>query len=111
MIGMHFTAFLTLLVISLIAALIVHYAIGYRFLRGIDGFFSKWILGWILAWLGSPVLGHWFAGVSISSVYIIPGFIGAFIGAFAVTALWKAKARARSYSTQVEPIEHRHEAA
>jgi uncharacterized membrane protein YeaQ/YmgE (transglycosylase-associated protein family) len=94
MIGMHFTGFLTLLIISLIAAAVVHYAIRYRFLEGFDGFLAKWIVGWVAAWLGSPVLGNWFAGIKINNVYIIPALIGGFVGAFALTAVWKARAMA-----------------
>jgi uncharacterized membrane protein YeaQ/YmgE (transglycosylase-associated protein family) len=91
MLNMEFASFLTLLVISLITGLVMHYAIGYRVLDGVDGFLSKWIVGWVGAWLGSPVLGHWFLGVSISHVYIIPAFLGGFIGAFLATAVWKAE--------------------
>ena len=101
---------MTLLVISLIVALIVHFAIHYRFLEHIDGFFWKWIVGWVGAWLGTPVLGHWFDGVSISTVYIIPAFIGAFIGAFVATATWKAYAKAlaekRDYAGSAAPMGH-----
>ena len=91
MLNMDFASFLTLLVISLITGLVMHYAIGYRVLDGFDGFLSKWVVGWVGAWLGSPVLGHWFQGVSISHVYIIPAFIGGFVGAFLVAAVWKAE--------------------
>jgi uncharacterized membrane protein YeaQ/YmgE (transglycosylase-associated protein family) len=97
MIGMHFASFLTLLMISLITALVVHYAIGYRVLDGIDGFLSKWVVGWLGAWLGTPVLGHWFQHVAISNVYIIPAFIGGFIGAFLASAVWKAEAKAMTH--------------
>lgn len=93
MIDMSFVSFLTLLVISLIAALIVHYAIRYRVLEGADGFLAKWVVGWVGAWLGTPVLGHWFNDVHIGSVYIVPAFLGAFIGAFLTTAVWKAEAK------------------
>ena len=95
--GMHFAAFLTLLIISLITALIVHYAIRYRVLDGTDGFLWKWIVGWVGAWLGSPVLGNWFSGVHISTVYIIPAFIGGFIGAFVATAVWKAESKSLTH--------------
>jgi len=44
------------------------------------------------AWLGLPVLGRWFAGVKIAGIYILPALVGAFIGAFALPAMWKAKA-------------------
>jgi uncharacterized membrane protein YeaQ/YmgE (transglycosylase-associated protein family) len=91
MLNMDFASFLTLLVISLITGLVMHYAIGYRVLHGVDGFLSKWVVGWVGAWLGSPVLGHWFQGVSISHVYIIPAFLGGFIGAFLATAVRKAE--------------------
>lgn len=94
MLDMHFTSFLTLAVISLITALIVYYAIRYRFLDGVDGFFGKWIAGWVVAWVASPVLGFWFTGVKISTVYIIPAFIGGFIGAFAPAAICKARSKA-----------------
>ena len=92
MIGMHFASFLALLLVSLIAGLVLHHEIRYRVLEGFDGFLAKWIVGWVGAWLGSPVLGHWFAGVSLGSVYIIPAFIGAFIGAFVPVAMLKAEA-------------------
>ncbi len=104
MIGMHFAAFLTLLVLSFIAALIVHYAIGYRFLGGFDGFLWKWVVGWIGAWLGSPVLGFWFGGFKIADVYIIPAILGGFIGAFLITAVCKAAAKALgSFSSISQP--------
>jgi uncharacterized membrane protein YeaQ/YmgE (transglycosylase-associated protein family) len=94
MIDMNFASFLTLLIISLIAALVMHYGIRYRVLNGADGFLAKWVMGWVGAWVGTPVLGHWFTGVSISQVYIIPAFIGGFIGAFAAVAVWKARSAA-----------------
>jgi uncharacterized membrane protein YeaQ/YmgE (transglycosylase-associated protein family) len=93
MIDMTFVSFLTLLVISLICAVIVHYGVRYRVLAGFDGFLAKWVVGWIGAWVGSPVLGHWFADAHISGVYIIPAFIGGFVGAFLTTAVWKAEAK------------------
>jgi uncharacterized membrane protein YeaQ/YmgE (transglycosylase-associated protein family) len=93
MLDLNFASFLTLAVISVITALIVHYALRYRFLEGIDGFFAEWIVGWIGAWLASPVLGHWFRGVEIGSIYVIPAFLGGFIGSFLPVAMWKASAK------------------
>jgi uncharacterized membrane protein YeaQ/YmgE (transglycosylase-associated protein family) len=93
MLDMSFASFLTLLIISLIAAVVVHYAIRYRVLAGADGFLWKWVVGWVGAWLGTPVLGHWFNGVNISHVYVIPAFLGGFIGAFLAAAIWKAEAK------------------
>jgi uncharacterized membrane protein YeaQ/YmgE (transglycosylase-associated protein family) len=88
MIGMNFGAFLTLLILGLIASIVMHFVIRYRMMNGIDGFFAKWIAGWIGAWLGGPVLGHWW--FQIQNVYIIPALVGAFVGAFAVVVLMKA---------------------
>ena len=94
MIGMHFGAFLTLLIVSGIGAAVVHYGFRYRVLEGLDGFLGKWIVGWIAAWIGSPVLGYWFGPVKIADVYLIPALLGAFAGSFMATATCKALARA-----------------
>ena len=90
MLDMSFAPFLALLIISLITAVVVHYGIRYRVLNGIDGFLAKWIAGWLGAWLASPVLGHWFAGFKIIDVYIVPAFLGGFIGSFLFTAMGKS---------------------
>jgi uncharacterized membrane protein YeaQ/YmgE (transglycosylase-associated protein family) len=45
------------------------------------------------AWLGSPVLGHWFDPVKLAGIYLIPALLGAFAGAFTLTATWKARAK------------------
>lgn len=99
MIGMNFRALLILFVAALIAAGVVHYVIRYRFLDGFDGFVGKCIAGWVGAWLGSPVLGHWFERAKLANVYLIPALLGAFVGAFVVTATGKALAKAFSTKT------------
>lgn len=86
MIGDGFLPFLVLVVASFIAAVVIHYLIGYRCLKGFDGFLGQWITGWIGAWLGSPVLGHWFEHVQLAGIYLIPAVLGAFVGAFIATA-------------------------
>ena len=96
MIGMDFRALLILIVAALIAAGVVHYVIRYRFLDGFDGFVGKCVAGWVGAWLGSPVLGHWFERAKLANVYLIPALLGAFVGAFVVTATGKALAKAFS---------------
>jgi uncharacterized membrane protein YeaQ/YmgE (transglycosylase-associated protein family) len=93
MIGMHFWAFLVLLVAGVVAAAVLHYLIRYRFLEGIDGFLGKLGAGWVGAWLGSPVFGHWVEPVKLAGIYLIPALLGAFAGAFALTATWKARAK------------------
>lgn len=101
MIAMNFTSFLSLLILGIIASIVLHLIVNYRILKGVDGFMNQWIAGWIGAWLGSPVLGHW--GPSVAHVYIIPALLGAFIGAFAVTAAVKMLAVARTTATQQSP--------
>lgn len=91
MIGLPFKDFLAILIVGLIAAVIIQFAIRYRVLGTVDGFFAKWTAGWVGGWLGSPVLGHW--GWRVGEVYVIPALIGAFMLAFAVTAVIKAEAR------------------
>jgi uncharacterized membrane protein YeaQ/YmgE (transglycosylase-associated protein family) len=63
---------------------VLHYGVRYGRLPGLDGFLGKCIVGWVGAWLGSPVLGH--SAWRIANLYVISGIIGAFAGAFLVTA-------------------------
>jgi uncharacterized membrane protein YeaQ/YmgE (transglycosylase-associated protein family) len=92
MIGMRFAPFLMLLGMGFVAALILHYVARYSVLKGVDGFIAKWIFGWIGAWLGTPIFGHWTGAVGYA--YIIPALLGAFTLAFLPTAIVKAVARA-----------------
>ncbi len=78
MIGMDFVSFLILLVISIVVSGILHFGLKYYVTPGLTSFFGKLVVGWIGAWLGSPVLGYWFAGGSYESVYIIPAILGSF---------------------------------
>ena len=61
-----------------LAAGLLHYVVRYRLLEGFDGFVGKRIAGWVGAWVGSPVLGHWFEKVKLANIYLIPALIGAF---------------------------------
>jgi uncharacterized membrane protein YeaQ/YmgE (transglycosylase-associated protein family) len=85
LIGMPFPSFLILLILSGIAAAIVHWGFRYRLFKGLDGFFGQWIVAWLGAWLGPAVLGHWFGSVMLGNIYILPALIGAFAGAFGGT--------------------------
>ena len=78
---------------AVIAAVVLHYLICYRFIEGFEGFLGKVGSGWVGAWLGSPVLGHWFEPVKLTGIYLIPALLGAFAGAFALTATWKGRAK------------------
>lgn len=76
MIGMDFICFLILLVISVVVSAILHYGIKFCIVPGTRSFLSKVIIGWIGAWLGSPVFGHWWQGVNYMDIYIIPAILG-----------------------------------
>jgi len=76
MIGMDFLSFIILLVISLIVSAILHFGFKYYLRPGLNSFISKVILGWLGAWLGSPILGHWFGVLKYENVYMIPAVLG-----------------------------------
>lgn len=76
MIGMDFVSFLILLIISVVVSAALHYGLSYYVNPGLDSFFAKVIIGWAGAWLGSPVLGHWWEGLKYGQVYIIPAILG-----------------------------------
>ncbi|MBI4083730.1 MAG: hypothetical protein HY423_14085 [Candidatus Lambdaproteobacteria bacterium] len=76
MLGMGFVSFLILLVISVVVSAVLHYGLRYYVNPGIWSFVSKVIVGWIGAWLGSPVLGKWWAGLNYEEVYYIPAILG-----------------------------------
>lgn len=78
MIGMDFVSFLILLVISIVVSGILHYWLEYYVTPGFWSFCSKVVVGWVGAWLGSPVFGHWFPGLNWHEVYFIPAILGSF---------------------------------
>jgi uncharacterized membrane protein YeaQ/YmgE (transglycosylase-associated protein family) len=75
MLGMSLLSFVVLTLIGAVVAVVYHHVIRYRFLEGNDAVFGKLIVGWIGAWLGSPVFGHWLW--KIENVYIVPAILGA----------------------------------
>jgi uncharacterized membrane protein YeaQ/YmgE (transglycosylase-associated protein family) len=85
LIGMPFPSFLVLLILSAIAAAVVHWGFRYRLFIGIDGFIGQWIVAWLGAWLGPTVLGHWFDSAMLANIYILPAFLGALAGTLAGT--------------------------
>jgi len=88
MIGMSFLSFLLLWGISVIVAVVLHYGFRYRFLEGFDAVFAKTAIGWMGAWLGSPVLGHWW--YHFENVYLVPAFLGAITAVVLNIVAWKA---------------------
>lgn len=89
MIGMNFASFLTLLVISLVVSVVLHYLVKYRVVPGVEGLFGKLIVGWLGGWVGSPVLGHWWTNVKVENVYIVPALLGSLAAVFGVSFLLK----------------------
>lgn len=85
LIGMGFQPFMVLVVLSAIAAGIVHWGFRYRLFEGMDGFVGQWMVAWVGAWLGPAVLGHWFDSAMVSHIYVIPAFLGGLAGALAGT--------------------------
>jgi uncharacterized membrane protein YeaQ/YmgE (transglycosylase-associated protein family) len=76
MTGIGFISFIILLVISVVVSAVLHFGFKYYARPGFNSFISKVIFGWIGAWLGSPIFGHWFGGVKYEEVYIIPAILG-----------------------------------
>ncbi len=57
MIGMDLLSFLILLVIGIVVAAILHYGFRFYVIPGTSSFHCKVVIGWLGAWLGSPVFG------------------------------------------------------
>ncbi len=77
MLGMNFMSFLTLLVISVVVSAVLHFGLKYYVTADIWSFCSKVVVGWLGAWLGSPVFGYWFPDVAVDGVFVIPAILGA----------------------------------
>jgi len=101
MLGMGFVSFLTLLVISIVVGLVYHFALRYRFQDGLDALLGKFVVGWVGAWLGSPVLGHWLW--KFENVYVIPAILGAIVAVHMNILAWKTLARVASERSAEEP--------
>jgi uncharacterized membrane protein YeaQ/YmgE (transglycosylase-associated protein family) len=85
MIGMDFISFLVLLIISIVVSGVLHFVFKFYIIPGCCSYLSKIGIGWVGAWLGSPVFGFWWQGLNYKQVYIIPAILGSlFILVFAV---------------------------
>jgi len=93
MIGMDFVSFLILLVISVVVSGALHYWLEYYVTPGLWSFCSKVVVGWVGAWLGSPVFGHWFPGLQYHDVYIIPAILGSLAVVVVAVDLMKMQKR------------------
>jgi uncharacterized membrane protein YeaQ/YmgE (transglycosylase-associated protein family) len=80
MIGMDFNSFLILLIISIVVSAILHYGLNYYVTPGFWSFCSKVVIGWLGAWIGSPVVGNWphrFPFLNYDeTIWFIPAIIG-----------------------------------
>lgn len=94
MLGMSLLSFVVLTLIGAIVAVAYHHVIRYRFLEGNDAVFGKLIVGWIGAWLGSPVFGHWLW--RIENVYVVPAILGAIATVHLTVLMGKALAKVAS---------------
>ncbi len=89
---MNFISFIILLAIAVVVAIILHFVFNCKVRQDWNSIFSEIVFGWIGAWLGSPVLGHWFSGWKYDNVYIIPAILGSLallVIAFEVSKLFK----------------------
>ena len=75
MLGMSFLSFLILTLIGAVVAAVYHWVLRYRLLAGSDSAFGKLVVGWVGAWLGSPILGHWLW--KVENIYVVPAILGA----------------------------------
>ena len=88
MIGMDFVSFLILLIIAIVVSGVLHFVFKLYIIPGWCSYLSKVGIGWVGAWLGSPVLGYWWQGLNYKQVYIVPAILGSlFILIVAVDAI------------------------
>jgi uncharacterized membrane protein YeaQ/YmgE (transglycosylase-associated protein family) len=91
MLGMSLLSFLILTLIAAVVAVAYHDVIRYRFLESNDALFGKLIVGWLGAWLGSPILGHWLW--KVENVYVVPAILGAIAAIHSTVLTGKALAK------------------
>jgi uncharacterized membrane protein YeaQ/YmgE (transglycosylase-associated protein family) len=80
MIGMDFSSFVILLVISAAVSGILHFWLHHYVTPGYWSFCSKVVVGWVGAWLGSPVFGNWphaYPDLHYETIWFIPAILGA----------------------------------
>jgi|ERR1041385_3225672 uncharacterized membrane protein YeaQ/YmgE (transglycosylase-associated protein family) len=76
MIGMSFASFVALFVIGAVCALFFYGMSKTRMLLAPEGYLLDLIAGWIGAWIGTPVVGHWSWMVTETNVYLVPAVVG-----------------------------------
>ena len=99
MIGIGFVGFLILLVISVVVSGIMHYGLKYYVTPGPWSFCSKVVVGWLGAWVGSPVIGNWphiIPALHYDEIWIIPAILGAVAALILAVDLGLMRRSARS---------------
>lgn len=91
MIGMSFLSFLVLAAISVVVVAVKGLLTARRESRDVPDLLSDLVVGWIGGWLGSPVFGYWFEGVSYQQIFIIPAFLGAIAAVILKTAYYRPR--------------------
>jgi len=89
MIGMDFISFIILLITSIVVSGVLHFVFKYYIRPGGWSYASKVFIGWVGAWLGSPVFGYWFQGLNCKGVYTIPAILGSLAAVVFVVELIK----------------------
>jgi uncharacterized membrane protein YeaQ/YmgE (transglycosylase-associated protein family) len=80
MIGIDFVSFVILLVISVVVSGVLHFGLHHYVTPGYWSFGSKIAVGWVGAWIGSPVFGHWpnsVPNLHYGEIFYIPAILGA----------------------------------
>lgn len=73
---MDFISFIILLIVSIVVSGVLHFVFKFYIISGWWSYASKVLIGWVGAWLGSPVFGHWQHGLNYKEVYVIPAILG-----------------------------------
>ena len=84
---MNFSSFLALFVISAVCAFVFNSMLKLKLIHRGEGYLCELIMGWIGAWISSPVLGHWSWMVPRTSVYLVPAIVGLIAAIYTLAAL------------------------
>ena len=83
MIGITFSSFLALLVIGAACALFLSGILQPRPV-GTAAYIGQLIVGWLGAWVGSAVVGHWGWIIPTTNVYVLPALISSLAAIYAL---------------------------
>ena len=72
-----FASFFVLLLIAVVVSAALHYGLKFYATPGLSSFFSKIVVAYLGAMMGTPVFGAWFSGLAYAGVYILPAMLGA----------------------------------